>query len=297
MSNALVVYDKVTNPIEFCNEMALTMTALVGCSIDQGKAISLDCLCQGKTPMEYARENHFIQGKPTRKVDSLLADFRTKFGGDFEIVERSCDRSAIKLTRDGKEFDGEFTWSEAQESRWPWKDWKDHSKGLKDNWATPTDRKKMLWARVASDSLDAFCPELKYGICTPEEVDDYVDVESRTIDTTAAKPKTASEVLSKQAEAADDSDTIDASFTVTPDAPAPATESETASESQQGEAETAICGEIRELYEDLEVPQEKQDAALAKRGVKLLRQLPEDQAKQLRAKLGDLKRARDAAKN
>jgi len=302
-SNAIAVYEKVTDPVSFCNEMALTMTALTNCSVEQGKAIALTCLCEGMTPLDFVRRYHLIDGKPSMRADSMLAEFRMNHGGNHKVIDASGDRACVKLTDSlGNETQWAITWEEAQQEAWPWasknpETQKRVKKGevLKTNWATPRARANMLWARAVSEGLRRVCPELVAGVYTPEEMEDTIaDIELRPV---ATKPVTATEILqqqseqqAKQQEAAkpeaakvDDSEAIDASFEVINGATT--------------EPSPAVLDAIRSLYDEMDVPQEKQAAALTKRGVTMLCQLSKDQANELHVKLIGAKRARDSAKN
>jgi hypothetical protein len=165
------------NPIDFCKTFAVAAARMCGAKSDQdGMAIALVCLQEGINFVEFGRRYHMIMGRPSMRSDAMLAEFRLNYGGDYEIKSRTPDLAAITFTdKRGRIYDCEFSWADAQESRWPWNDWEDHSKGLKDAWATPTDRKSMLFARLVSDSLRAICPELVSGIYTPEEMSDALE--------------------------------------------------------------------------------------------------------------------------
>lgn len=194
MQNALVVYEKVKDPGAFSIEMAKTFAAFTGCALEQGAAVVLTCMIEGITPLEFKRTYHLIQGSPTMRADAMLARFLLS-GGKHKIVERSPTRAAIVLVNaDGEEFANEFTRVDAEASRWPWKDWKDHGKGVKDNWSTPTDFKAMLWARLVSDSIRAFAPEIVAGIYTPEEMQD-ANVVATTVTTAEPARPTAAQVM------------------------------------------------------------------------------------------------------
>lgn len=267
MENALAIYKKIDQPIAFCEAMAETCAAVTGCSLQQGKAVALTCLCEGITPHEYARTYHNIQGKSAMRADAMLATFRGKYGGSHKIVERSENRAAIVLTNaNGDEFTDEFTWVQAQQSRWPWKDHEKHEKGLKDNWSTPTDRKAMLWARLVSDSIRAFAPEVVAGIYTPEELIDADVVDSRVA--THAPRRTAEEAIA----IASVSEIEDAPFNAAIDDPAPF--------ATQGQIDR-----LNQLREKLNPPQQVWDEALAKRGATTAHGLKKADAQDLIDKL------------
>lgn len=297
MGTALAIYEKVDNPIAFCDAMGETCAAIVGCSLQQGKGVALTCLCEGITPHEYARTYHNIQGKSSMRADAMLAIFRTKYGGKHRIIERSATRAAIELVNaEGDVYAAEFTWADAEASRWPWKDADNHGKGLKDNWSTPTDQKNMLWARLVSDSIRAFQPEVVAGIYTPEEIGD-LDVVSTTIATTGEKRRTAAEVMAEAAAptatlaAPPAEDVADAEFTVA-EPPFEATSQPMG----DGFATPAQVERLNALREELNPPQNVWDEALKKRGATTVHGLKQADAQGLIDKF-EAKRRRAPEKN
>lgn len=285
MGNALAIYEKIAQPIAFCDAMAETCAAVTGCSLQQGKAVALTCLCEGITPHEYARTYHNIQGKSAMRADAMLATFRGKHGGSHRIVERSENRAAIELTNaEGEKYSDEFTWAQAQQSRWPWKDHEKHEKGLKDNWSTPTDRKAMLWARLVSDSIRAFAPEVVAGIYTPEELVDADVVDSRVV--THAPRRTVEEAIAiasaSQAAAPQQQpdETVVVEGEIVEDAPFNAAIDDPAPFATQAQIDR-----LNQLREKLNPPQQVWDEALAKRGATTVHGLKKADAQDLIDKL------------
>lgn len=277
-SNALTTYQKVNDPIAFSDSHAEACASLMNCNKHQGKAVALTCLCEGLTPIEFARRYHLVQGKPAMRADAMLAEFRMNHNGDYDIIERSPTRAAIKLTRDGKTFEAEFTWEEAKQSRWPWNDWKDPSKGLKDNWGTPTDQRNMLWARLVSDSFRVFCPELVAGVYTPEELGDVIEGEIVNVQST---PMTASQFQASQAAAPADGsvEVVEATDEIV--------------EGKRAEdTESRLVATVRDLFVEAcgdDAPK-AMDAALKKRGVSSLHNLDDTALIELRDKLTAMKK-------
>ncbi len=293
MSNELAVYDKVTDVGSFAEKVGKSYAKMCKLDADYGAAIVLTCMQENLTPLDFARNYHMIEGKPTRRADSMLADFRSKLGGKHTIVERSSERAAIKLEHDGDSFEAEFTWQEAQESRWPWgkSDPKTGERNLKDNWSTPTDRKNMLWARLVSDSLRAFRPELITGLYTPEEI-----IDARAIEETGPPPVSAAEAL-QQARSSQPSAAGATEGRPVDVAPSPATDlpvdvpftveaQQSAPSEQQAKVEwTPDQKRICALFEEIAIPLEDQQAILAKRGVNKVPDLNPDEAAALRERL------------
>lgn len=306
MGTSLAIYEKVENPIAFCESMAETCAAITGVSPAQGKGVALTCLCEGITPHEYARTYHNIQGKSSMRADAMLAMFRTKHGGKHRIVERSPNRAAIVLTNaEGDDYEASFSWEDAQDSRWPWKDPDKRDKGLKDNWSTSTDKKNMLWARLVSDSIRAFCPEVVAGIYTPEEIAD-LDVVDTNITTAAAKPvRSAAEAMAMASGNGNGSgqaaitssateeppfevakgDAEDAEFVPTSPGKPPV---------EEGFATTSQVERLSQLREELSPPQNVWDEALKKRGASTVHGLTQANAQDLIDKLVAQKSRRKA---
>lgn len=302
MGTALAIYEKVENPIAFCDAMAETCAAITGCSLQQGKGVALTCLCEGITPHEYARTYHNIQGKSSMRADAMLAHFRTKYGGKHKVVERSATRAAIELVNsDGDIFAADFTWEDAQGSRWPWKDPEDHKKGLKDNWSTPTDQKNMLWARLVSDSIRAFQPEVVAGIYTPEELQDANVVET-VIKTDAPARLTAAEAMAAAANhtngngsSATDAPPFEAAENIEDAEYTPASPDQPPAE--EGFATKAQIERLNDLRRELNMPVKAWDDALAKRNARTAHGLKVADAQEIIDKLEARRRTAPAAKN
>jgi hypothetical protein len=318
-SGALTVYEKVDNPIGFCETMAKTVTALTGCTVDQGQALALTMLCERLTPLDFIKKYHIIQGRPTMRADAMLAEFRMNQGGKYKKLQRSPEVAEIEFTdREGETYVEKLTWEGAQESRDPWVNWKDHSKGLKDNWATPIDRKRMLWARLVSDSMRFICPEMVAGVYTPEEIEDVlVNVNGHAANGAAPRP-TASQIIEQANRAAATAqatgdvategaaveggptdDVVDAEFE-----PAAAAAEQTAASPEEARDLAATDDgdptpgtitapqrkEIEALLVELNSTPEQKDKILAKRQVKSFRSLSKEQAVEILTKLRDAAR-------
>lgn len=311
MGTALAIYDRVQNPLAFASEMAESTAAIVGCSLAQGKGIALTCLCEGLTPVEFKRRYHWIPTLgPAMRADAMRAEFRMNYGGDFEIVENTPDRAAIKfLDKKGRELVSEVTWEKAQGEPWPW------AKGcgpgtqktqpiwenLKDSWATPLSRANMLIARATSRGLRLLCPELVAGIYTPEEMQD-LDVMQTAIVTDQPRRTTAAEAMALAADQTNGAAAVveeppfeaadDAEFVPVTDSGAPAVQS------FNGYATRAQIDRLHELRTELNMPQSAWEAALKKRNATTAHGLKAADAQDLIDKLEAKRRlAVGAAKN
>ena len=318
----LQVYGRIDNPLSFSQEMGKTFAALTGCSLEQGPAVALTCMCEGLSPLNFVRKYHMIQGRPTMRADAMRAEFRMNHGGDFEIIELSPEAVAIKVTdAKGRGRDFRLTWQEAQQELWPWKSEKGPAAkdarnreptiaNLKDNWSTPRGRQNMMLARITSEAMRAMCPELVAGVYTPEEMTDAIDADFTVVATAPASGavrKTASDLLEEAAAkrqsataavdaASDDAaaDAEDADFEVKP-ADVAAVDVATTSDPDGGSITEAQREEIKSLAEYLAIPHEQLQGTLAKRGVQSFRSLSSEQAEEILGKFRSFARQKRAA--
>jgi len=146
----------------------------------QGAIMLMTCMSEGISPIQFQRKYHMLPNGPSMRYDAMLADFVTR-GGEYEIIERSAERAALKLVKGKRAMVSEFTMADAKDESYAYaKDGKDGKK-FKDNWSTPRRRMQMLWARAVSDGVRVVDPGVVAGIYTPEEVNEFAD------DTGAAK--------------------------------------------------------------------------------------------------------------
>lgn len=128
-----------------------------------GFVVAMTCHMEGITPIEFGRKYHIIGGKPTMKPAAMAAEFR-KMGGKIKKVERSATRAAAIFTFEGESEEYEFTIEDANRA--------ELTGGKNPNWKKYPQN--MLWARMISNALDVVCPEIRYGIYTPEEMEDVM---------------------------------------------------------------------------------------------------------------------------
>lgn len=151
----------------------------------EGAAIIMMCYQEGWTLYEFATTFDWMHGRASKKTDAMIADFELR-GGKREIIERSSERAAVKLTYNGKNYESALTWEECKKEPFVYAGRQeailaalkagDTSRlGIKDKYATPRSRMQMLWARVHSDGIRVICPESVKGNYTPEEVSDFTD--------------------------------------------------------------------------------------------------------------------------
>lgn len=145
---------------------AITKSGFAGCErVEQGVIVAFTCLAEKITPIEFARTYDIIHGKPTKKASVMLAEFRSKYGGDFEWVDDGEDgkKATLTLTYKGSQKKPvSFTLDEAK------------AKGLsaKPNWKMHLP--EMLRARCITKALRMHVPEIAAGIYDPHELDDAI---------------------------------------------------------------------------------------------------------------------------
>ena len=160
----------------------------------EGFIIGVTCQQEGMTLMQFKERYHIIQGQIAMKAEAILANL-LELGGEYEIVERSPERVALKVTYKKATFLSELTWDVAQHESYTraskdsnGKFYNDsvpiEQRNFKDNWSTPRRRMQMMWARVVSDGVRAVCPLATRGHYTPEEAIDFD--EPKTINVTPA---------------------------------------------------------------------------------------------------------------
>lgn len=289
-------YDKIGNTLDFIKHIGqqIALSKMFGCeSVAQGEVMALECLARRMPPMSMAERYNIIFGRLSLKAEAMLADFRSEIGGEFEIVERSADRAAIRLTRKGKEFFGDFTWKQAQDEPFIYKKPKgmdedgvaevlingDRTKlKLKEKYATPRSRMQMLWARVVSDSVGAFAPEIRVRGYTPEEISDFDGADHELPSDSNGNGNGNGNGVSQP--------TVVTSVVTESPAATSAVPTTTTPATSTPEYATAVqVSKIVDLLVQLGATHEQQQAVMAKRGVQAWRSLLFEQAADLIGKL------------
>jgi hypothetical protein len=132
-----------------------------------GMVVVATCQSQGISLMEFARTYHIIEGKPSMRADAMLAELR-KRGGRYRMIENSVNRAAAAFEFEGVMIEFVVTMDDAKRTG---DAFKADGKTLKHNWAHRAD--DMLWARMVSKAVRRLCPEIVYGLYSPEETGDF----------------------------------------------------------------------------------------------------------------------------
>ena len=180
------IYDKISDPLNAIEKMGewIASSGMLGCTkVEQGKLIAWQCAAEKKTPFDFKREYHIINGSLSMRSDAMLAGYRARGG---KVLWKQFDnKAAIAIWKyDGNECEIGFTAQDAQTA------------GLLpakpgSGWAK--DPSAMLRARCISKAIRMLAPEVVAGIYTPEETEDFQPAPSEV----AVTPTKAFDVVSK----------------------------------------------------------------------------------------------------
>ncbi len=271
MTNELTIFKSIENPVSAAVDMGNFMadSGMLGLPNKAAGAVcALTCMAEGITPFDFAKKYHIIKNRLCQKADSIIADF-VNAGGEFAIIQNDPEACEVHFAWKGNKYERRLTWEDAQQARWPWKNWEDHSKGLKDNWATPLDREGMLYSRLVSTHLRRIAPELFASVYTTDEIQDEPGIKEVVIDSDRVTPKEA--VLLAAAKAKETA--VDASSETTVDAV-----SVTKSDTKSDKANDLQVARLGQLCQALSLPAVAIETILAKRDCKAFEQLTKEQA-------------------
>ena len=168
-SNSVGIYNKITDPIQAIERMGemIWASGMFGCvKPEQGMVLAMQCLAEGKAPLELAKTYHIIEGKLTMRADAMLGRYLTT-GGKVKWLVRSDTEVRAIWSKDGNDVDIASTLEEFKNNGIALS----AKGGLKDNWRKFP--KQMLTARNVSEAVRLLAPQIISGIYTPEEVSDF----------------------------------------------------------------------------------------------------------------------------
>jgi hypothetical protein len=159
-------YSRIGTSLEAVKELGswIARSGVFNCQKDeQGNMIALECLATRKTPFDFKREFHLVNGSLTMRSDAMLAGYRTRGG---KVIWKQFDsNAAIGIWKyDGNECEIGFTAEDAKQA------------GLlpaKPGSGWQKDPSAMLRARCISKAIRMLAPEVVAGVYTPEEVADF----------------------------------------------------------------------------------------------------------------------------
>lgn len=165
----LSVYSKINDPIQAMQVMGemIAGSGMFGCTkTEQGMVLAMQCLAEGKAPLELAKTYHIIEGKLTMRADAMLGRYLAS-GGKVKWTERSDKRVAATWICDGNEVEIAVTIEEMTKNGVA----VGNNGKLKTNWQRFP--RQMLTARNISEAIRLLMPQIVAGIYTPEEVSDF----------------------------------------------------------------------------------------------------------------------------
>lgn len=197
-SRANEIYAKIENPMTAIAELGnmFHKSGIMGVATPgDGAVVALTCMCEGITPLEFAKTYHIINGRPSMRADMMHAKFRAS-GGRVTWINMGDDGKAAEATF---EYDGQsavikYTIEDAKNVVGDKLDKPDS------NWKK--DRGAMLRARLITKAIRILAPELIAGVYTPEELED-----SQAVSTPAPVKDRASRKKELEADSASTSTT------------------------------------------------------------------------------------------
>lgn len=171
------VYSKINDPIHAMQVMGemIAGSGMFGCTkTEQGMVLAMQCLAEGKPPLELAKTYHIIEGKLTMRADAMLGRYLTS-GGKVKWTERSDKRVAATWICDGNEVEIAVTIEEMTKNSVAL----GNNGKLKTNWQRFP--RQMLTARNISEAVRLLMPQIVSGIYTPEEVSDFSNNDRQVI--------------------------------------------------------------------------------------------------------------------
>jgi hypothetical protein len=168
-STSIGIYNKIIDPIQAIEKMGemIWASGMFGCvKVEQGMVLAMQCLAEGKAPLELAKTYHIIEGKLTMRADAMLGRYLTT-GGKVKWITRSDTEVRAIWSKDGNDVEIASTLEEFKNNGIALS----AKGGLKDNWRKFP--KQMLTARNVSEAVRLLAPQIISGIYTPEEVSDF----------------------------------------------------------------------------------------------------------------------------
>jgi len=174
LSRANEIYAKIENPMSAITDLGklFHQSQIMGVSTPgDGAVLALTCMCEGITPLEFAKTYHIIKGRPSMKADAMSARFRQS-GGKCRWINLGDDgkEARAEFTYDGQTLEIAYTIDDAKKVMGKDDKGKDRIDQPDSNWSK--DRGAMLRARLITKAIRIIAPELIAGVYTPEELED-----------------------------------------------------------------------------------------------------------------------------
>jgi len=174
ISRANEIYSKIENPMLAVAELGkmFHQSQIMGVATPgDGAVLALTCMCEGITPLEFAKTYHIIKGRPSMKADAMSARFRQS-GGKCRWINLGDDGKEAKaeFSFDGQTLEIGYTIDDAKKVMGKDDKGKDRIDQPDSNWSK--DRGAMLRARLITKAIRIIAPELIAGVYTPEELEE-----------------------------------------------------------------------------------------------------------------------------
>jgi hypothetical protein len=169
--NSIAIYNKISDPIEAIKVMGamIAESGMFGCNKhEQGMVLAMQCLAEGKAPLELAKTYHIVEGKLSMRADAMLGRFLTT-GGKVKWLERTNDKVSANFSHGDN--DNVLIEASLEDMKKNGVAMDKTGKYLKANWQKFP--RQMLTARVISEGVRLLAPQLIAGVYTPEEVQDF----------------------------------------------------------------------------------------------------------------------------
>lgn len=188
-SRAGEIYAKIENPLVAITDLGkmFHQSQIMGVATPgDGAVLALTCMCEGITPLEFAKTYHIIKGRPSMKADAMSARFRQS-GGKVRWINLGDDGKEAKaeFSYDGQTLEIAYTIDDAKKVMGKDDKGKDRIDHPDSNWSK--DRGAMLRARLITKAIRIIAPELIAGVYTPEELEDSGAVPAAPKDRSARK--------------------------------------------------------------------------------------------------------------
>lgn len=177
-SRANEIYAKIDNPMAAIVEMGklFHQSQIMGVSTQgDGAVLALTCMCEGITPLEFARTYHIIKGKPSMRADAMAAKFQQAGG---KILWKNIGDDGLEA-RAVFEFEGQslemvYTIEDAKKAKGKDGNTKNEMIDKPDgNWMK--DRGSMLRARLITKAVRILAPGIIAGVYIADEIEDLGD--------------------------------------------------------------------------------------------------------------------------
>lgn len=174
LSRANEIYAKIENPMSAITDLGklFHQSQIMGVSTPgDGAVLALTCMCEGITPLEFAKTYHIIKGRPSMKADAMSARFRQS-GGKCRWINLGDEgkEARAEFSYDGQTLEIAYTIDDAKKVMGKDDKGKDRIDQPDSNWSK--DRGAMLRARLITKAIRIIAPELIAGVYTPEELED-----------------------------------------------------------------------------------------------------------------------------